>query len=63
MADSKVEVEVTGKSKYEIAHLMAVNINADRTRRQLASEGRAEGVSAGGIRVYARFFRGTTPRR
>jgi hypothetical protein len=36
MAD-KIEVEVTGRSKYEIAHLMAMNVLRDCEKKQLSA--------------------------
>jgi hypothetical protein len=52
MAD-KVEVEVGGASKYEIAHLMALNILTVIEKKKLADVPRADYLKAVSLSVQA----------
>ena len=45
MAD-KIEVDVTGRSKYEIAHLMAINILTVIEKKKLADVSRKDYLTA-----------------
>jgi hypothetical protein len=46
MADGKTEVQVTGRSKYEMAHQMAIQILTSIEGRSLESVSRAEYLQA-----------------